>query len=84
MPVVSRFYGLVIKMYFGSAEHNPPHFHVVYGEYTGVFDINTLKMTEGDLPTKAQSMVLEWAGQHKDELMKIWNTQEFIKIPPLE
>ena len=42
MPVISRFYGLVIKMYFQQAEHNPPHFHVVYGEHVGVIDIKTL------------------------------------------
>ncbi len=41
MPVISRFYGMVIKMYFLAAEHNPPHIHVVYGEYLGVIDIRT-------------------------------------------
>lgn len=57
MPVISRFYGMVVKMYFADSEHNPPHFHVVYGEYAGVFDLDTLRMTEGDLPEKAQSLV---------------------------
>lgn len=38
MPVISRFYGLVIKMYFSQSEHNPPHFHAIDGEYTGLFD----------------------------------------------
>ena len=84
MPVISRFYGLVVKMYFGASEHNPPHFHVMYGDYSGVFDLNELKMTEGDLPSKAQDLVLEWAKEHKQELLSIWNTQKFIKIPPLE
>lgn len=84
MPVISRFYGMVIKMYFQQAEHNPPHFHVVYGEYMGVIEIETLRMTEGDLPQKALNMAVEWAQLHKDELMKIWNTQEFIQLPPLE
>ena len=84
MPVLSRFYGLVIKMYFGASEHNPPHFHVVYGDYSGVFDLNSLKMTEGDLPSKAQSLVQEWANKHKDELMNVWTTQVFKSIPPLE
>lgn len=84
MPVIARFYGLVIKMFFQQSEHNPPHFHVVYGEYVGAFDINTLEMTEGDLPMKAQSLVKEWAGGYKDELLKIWTTQEFTQLPPLE
>lgn len=61
MPVISRFYGIIIKMYFQQKEHNPPHFHAIYGEYVGVVDINELKIIEGDLPSKASSMVLEWA-----------------------
>lgn len=43
MPIIAKFYGLIIKMYFQRAEHNPPHFHVIYGEFVGVFNINTLK-----------------------------------------
>lgn len=84
MPVIARFYGMVIKMYFQQKEHNPPHFHVVYGEYMGVIDIQTLNMIEGDLPQKAVSLVKEWAQQHQAELLNIWNTQSFIQLPPLE
>lgn len=84
MPVISRFYGIIIKMYFQQSEHNPPHFHAFYGEYMGAFDINTLEMLEGDLPAKGQTLVKEWAARHKSELLKIWNTQEFVKLPPLE
>ena len=40
-------------MYFQQSEHNPPHFHAIYGEYMGAFDIQTLEMIEGDLPSKA-------------------------------
>ena len=84
MPVISRFYGLVIKMYFQQSEHNPPHFHVVYGEYTGSIDIQTLEMMEGDLPSKALSLTKEWASIYSKELLEIWNTQKFITLPPLE
>ena len=70
MPVISRFYGIIIKMYFQQSEHNPPHFHAVYGEYMGAFDIKAL--------------VREWAIHHKEDLLKIWDTQEFKKLPPLE
>ena len=84
MPVIARFYGLVIKMYFQQKEHNPPHIHVLYGEYIGVIDIATLDMLEGDLPSKALSLVREWAEKYKEDLMKIWNTQEFKQLPPLE
>ena len=84
MPVISRFYGIVIKMYFQQSEHNPPHFHAVYGDYMGAFDIKTLEMIEGDLPAKGQAMVREWAAKHTDDLLAIWNTQEFKKLPPVE
>ena len=84
MPVISRFYGIIIKMYFQQSEHNPPHFHAVYGEYMGAFDIKTLEMIEGDLPAKGQALVREWAIHHKEDLLKIWDTQEFKKLPHLE
>jgi hypothetical protein len=51
MPVIARFYGILIKMYF--REHGVPHFHAVYAEFNGVFDVTTLDMIEGDLPPRA-------------------------------
>ena len=50
MPVIARFYGIVVKMFFKPKEHDPVHIHAVYGETVGVFDIATMEMTEGDLP----------------------------------
>lgn len=82
MPVITRFYGILIKMY--PNDHVPPHFHAIYGEYNGVFSIEEIKMIEGDLPKKANKLITEWAEMYKNELMKIWNTKEFIKLPPLE
>jgi len=51
MPEIARFYGIVIKIFFG--DHPPPHFHVVYGEFNALFDIKTLSMIEGDIPRRA-------------------------------
>ena len=82
MPEVARFYGIIIKLFFG--DHPPPHFHAVYGEYIGVFDINTLELIEGDLPNRAKKLVLEWAGMNQAELLDMWNTQDFRKLPPLK
>ena len=82
MPVIARFYGILIKMYF--KEHGIPHFHAIYGEYNGVFKIDTLEMIEGDLPPRALKMVREWGEMHKNELMDIWKTQEIKKLPGLE
>lgn len=84
MPVIARFYGMVIKMYFAQKEHNPPHLHAIYGEYVGAIDLQTQQMLEGDLPPKALAMVQEWAKLHQNELLEIWNTQQFTTLPPLE
>ena len=81
MPEVARFYGIVVKMFFG--DHPPPHFHAVYGEHVGLFNVDTLKMMEGDLPNRARGLVVEWAHLHKEELKRMWESQEFRKLPPL-
>lgn len=83
MPEICRFYGIIIKIFF-SNEHNPPHFHAVYGEYNGSFSILDLKMIEGDLPRKAQNLIIEWANKHKEEIINIWNTKTLKKLPPLD
>ena len=73
MPVIARFYGLIIKMFFQQQEHNPPHFHAVYGEYVGAIDIRTLERLEGDLPPKALALVREWAAQYTGGYGVSWN-----------
>jgi len=70
-------------MYFQQSEHNPPHIHAIYGEYMGAIDIKTGELLEGDLPPRALKLVKEWLEVNRDELLKIWNTQNFKKIPPL-
>ena len=84
MPVITSFYGISIKMYFQRSEHNPPHVHAAYGESEAEFEIRTGKVLEGSLPRKAVMMVQEWIGLHRDELLRIWTTQEFVTLPPLE
>ena len=83
MPVIARFYGIVIKMYFRENEHNPPHFHCIYGEYVGVIRIDTFEMIEGDLPNKALNLVKEWGEKYRTELIKMWDTQQFLELPSL-
>ena len=84
MPEISRFYGIVIKMFFKPKEHEPSHIHALYGEYVGVFDLKTLEMTDGDLPLKAQALVKEWLQLNTDKLQKMWEEQKIEKLPPLE
>lgn len=81
MPEIARFFGILIKMFF--REHNPPHFHALYGEYVGEFDIQDLTMIQGDLPPRAVSLVREWAELHQKELLEMWNSQKIYKLPPL-
>ena len=84
MPVIARFYGIVVKMFFKPKEHDPAHIHAVYGEFVGVFDIQTMEMTEGDLPLTAQKLVRDWLSKHRSELEEMWRTQRIVSLPPLD
>jgi hypothetical protein len=86
MPELSRFYGIIIRMFYG--DHPPPHFHAVYQDEQIQVDINTLEVIEGRMSRRALSLVLEWAALHRTELRRAWElasaNQEPFKIAPLE
>ncbi|MBI3574789.1 MAG: DUF4160 domain-containing protein [Gammaproteobacteria bacterium] len=86
MPTISAFYGILIQMFW--SDHAPPHFHALYAEFEILIDIRTLEVIRGKLPRRAQVLVLEWAAQHRDELMEDWRLcetkQQPKKIAPLE
>lgn len=86
LPEISRFFGIVIKMFFD--DHNPPHFHAEYGGDAVLVDIRTLSVFSGRLPPRAMGLVIEWATLHRDELLADWERaqaqQELLKIAPLE
>ena len=84
MPVLSRFYGIVIRMYFLQKEHNPPHIHAIYGDDVAAITISDGRVIEGALPNKALEMVKEWVSINKNELLTMWETQEFKQLSPLE
>lgn len=84
LPVLSKFYGIIIRMYFQQSEHNPPHIHAIYSEDVAAIDIQTCEVLEGYLPPKALDMVKEWISIHREDLIQIWNSQEFKKLSPLE
>lgn len=69
MPEIARFYGIVIKVFFG--DHPPPHFHAIYGEYNALVDVESLEIIEGDLPSRAQKLVLEWAMLYQQDLLQM-------------
>lgn len=66
MPEISRFYGIVIQMYYG--DHPPPHFHARYAGHSVKIDIDTLAVIDGKLPARALGLVIEWAALHQQEL----------------
>jgi phosphomannomutase len=70
MPEISRFYGIVIAMFYN--EHNPPHFHVRYGTDQAAIEIRTLRVLEGRIPPRAIGLVMEWASNHQEELLAAW------------
>jgi hypothetical protein len=86
VPEISRFFGIIVAMFFD--EHNPPHFHARYGDEKVAVDINSLRVLEGRISPRALGLVIEWASQHKDELLTNWelvrNNQAPRKIEPLK
>ena len=86
MPEICRFYGIVIAIYYN--EHNPPHFHAKYAEFMAEIDIKTLQIINGGLPKRAKALVLEWADEHRDELLQDWELArknlELKQIEPLK
>lgn len=81
MPEISRFYGLIIYMFFN--DHNPPHFKVKFGEFEANVLIENGMLLNGDLPISKHKLVTAWAEIHKDELLQMWNSKDFHKIQPL-
>ena len=70
MPLVSAFYGILIRMFYN--DHPPAHFHARYGEFEATIEISTLNIMEGHLPPRALNLVTEWAMMHRDELLEDW------------
>jgi hypothetical protein len=86
MPIVCRFFGIVIRMFFN--EHAPPHFHAEYGEFRAEIDIQTLEVLAGRLPRRALELVQDWAELHRVELLHDWELcrshEQPMDIEPLE
>lgn len=85
MPEISRFYGIIIYMFYN--DHNPPHFHIEYGEYKAVVNFEE-EIIKGHMPNRALKLVFEWVSLHKDELIKNWELARsgmpLNKIEPLK
>lgn len=79
------FYGIVIRMY-NNGEHNPPHFHAIYLEYSASFSIDG-ELLKGEMPRKQTRLITAWAELHKEELLANWelaiNEEPLYRIDPL-
>lgn len=78
MPEICRFYGIIIQMFFN--DHNPPHFHVVYGDFRAVINIRD-EIVEGFMPKRALKLVFEWMDLHKPELLENWELAQNGELP---
>lgn len=88
MPVLSMFYGIIVRMYFfDDKQHHEPHIHVEYGDSKAVVDILNGQILAGKLPTNKAKLIQAWLEIHQDELIANWrlavNGEELFKIDPL-
>lgn len=85
MPELSRFYGIVVRMFF--KDHNPPHIHIEYQDYEAVIYIDS-GLVKGEMPRRALNMVYEWLDLHKKELLENWELAQkqepLYKVEPLK
>ncbi len=85
MPEISRFYGIIIRMFFN--DHNPPHFHIEYQDYEAVINIKD-GTVNGNMSRRALKLVFEWLDLHQEELFENWelahNEKPLKKIEPLK
>ena len=79
MPEVSRFYGIVIQIYYG--DHPPPHFHAIYSGSIAKIAIDTLQVIDGSLPKRALGLVLDWATLHQVELREAFDRAAALQPP---
>ena len=89
MPIVSQFYGIIIRIYFNDTEkHYLEHIHVQYNEFDAVYAIKDICILEGNLPQKQHKLVIAWMEIHKEELIALWKVSqkdgEIFKIDPLK
>ncbi len=86
MPEISRFYGIIIRMF--TDDHTPPHFHTFYNEFKILVDIENFRIIAGNFLPKALALVIEWTAIHKSELIANWELactkKHTFKIEPLK
>ncbi len=88
MPIICRFYGIIIRMNYSESGHHTPHFHALYGNFSASVCICPPSILAGQLPKHAEKFTLEWAALHEPELMDNWQRasrhESLLTIEPLE
>ncbi|MBI1264649.1 MAG: DUF4160 domain-containing protein [Alphaproteobacteria bacterium] len=80
MPIISVFFGITIRMYFG--DHPPPHIHVVYQGHEALIAISDGSLVAGSLPVRARRLVDDWIELRRDAIIDNWRRAE--RLEPLE
>lgn len=83
MPTISAFYGIIILMHLTRKEHRPPHIHAYYGDYEATFYILNGEIYEGEFPNSGRQLVKTFILKYQKELMEMWETEVYKKLPPL-
>jgi hypothetical protein len=79
VPIISTFFGIVVRMYF--ADHGPAHVHVAYQGHEALVAIETGEVIEGSLPRRAAALVRQWCLDHQPELAQNWaNAQALLPL----
>jgi hypothetical protein len=82
MPELSRFFGIIIRMFMeAGAQHHTPHFHAYYGEAVGVYSIIPVELIGGELPRRQQRLIEAWAELHQDALLEDWARLQAGQLP---
>ncbi|MGH9875797.1 MAG: DUF4160 domain-containing protein [Pyrinomonadaceae bacterium] len=82
MPELSRFYGIIIRMYVeAGGQHHRPHFHAYYGNEVAIYTVSPIELVAGSLPRRQQRLVEAWAELHEDELLADWQLLQSGRVP---
>jgi hypothetical protein len=89
MPELSRFFGIIIRMYWEiGVPHHSPHFHAYYQDDVAIYGVDPVELMAGTLPRRQRRLVEAWAELHQQELMDDWQRLQAgnspLPIQPLE
>ena len=80
MPILSTFFGIIVRVYHD--DHEPPHVHVQYGEFEAIVEISTGRVLAGRLPPRVRRILAEWLRERRDAVAKAWAIARQHRTPP--